>query len=149
MAQRIKPFVERIKPFLSSNGPMLTAIVIFILIYVMGGQLYPNMQKPQVFFNLFINAASLLIVSIGMTFRDHYQRDRSVRGRHDRPDLRRHSLFIGTWCKSLHCHALDVSHGNCFWVYLGMYHPFLESGTLYRDLDGPLFRTRDGLCHHP
>jgi ribose/xylose/arabinose/galactoside ABC-type transport system permease subunit len=68
MAQRIKPFVERIKPFLLSNGPMLTAIVIFILIYVLGGQLYPNMQKPQVFFNLFINAASLLIVSIGMTF---------------------------------------------------------------------------------
>ena len=34
----------------------------------MGGQLYPAMQKPQVFFNLFINTASLLIVSIGMTF---------------------------------------------------------------------------------
>jgi galactofuranose transport system permease protein len=26
------------------------------------------MQKPQVFFNLFINNASLLIISIGMTF---------------------------------------------------------------------------------
>lgn len=59
---------QRIKPFLLSNGPMLAAIVIFILVYVMGGQLYPNMQKPQVFFNLFINTASLLIVSIGMTF---------------------------------------------------------------------------------
>jgi simple sugar transport system permease protein len=47
---------------------MLAAIVIFILVYVMGGQLYPNMQKPQVFFNLFINTASLMIVSIGMTF---------------------------------------------------------------------------------
>jgi galactofuranose transport system permease protein len=68
MAQRIKPFLVRIRPFIFANGPMLTAIVIFILIYVMGGQLYPNMQKPQVFFNLFINAASLLIVSIGMTF---------------------------------------------------------------------------------
>jgi simple sugar transport system permease protein len=33
----------------------------------MGGRLYPAMQKPQVFFNLFINTASLLIVSIGMT----------------------------------------------------------------------------------
>jgi len=30
--------------------------------------LYPAMQKPQVFFNLFINTAALLIVSIGMTF---------------------------------------------------------------------------------
>ena len=59
---------QRIKPFLLNNGPMLAAIVIFILVYVIGGQLYPNMQKPQVFFNLFINTASLLIVSIGMTF---------------------------------------------------------------------------------
>jgi galactofuranose transport system permease protein len=68
MAQRIKPFWVKIRPFITSNGPMLTAIVIFILIYMLGGILYPNMQKPQVFFNLFINAASLLIVSIGMTF---------------------------------------------------------------------------------
>ena len=58
----------RIKHFLVNNGPMLTTIVIFILVYVMGGQLYPAMQKTQVFFNLFINTASLLIVSIGMTF---------------------------------------------------------------------------------
>ena len=58
---------QRIKPFLLSNGPMLTAIVIFILIYFLGGRLYPAMQKPQVFFNLFINTASLMIVSIGMT----------------------------------------------------------------------------------
>ena len=35
--------------------------------YVAAGQIYPAMQKPQVFFNLFINNASLLIVSIGMT----------------------------------------------------------------------------------
>lgn len=60
--------VQRIKPFLVNNGPMLTAIVVFILVYMMGGLLYPNMQKPQVFFNLFINTASLMIVSIGMTF---------------------------------------------------------------------------------
>ncbi len=59
---------QRIKPFLVNNGPMLTAIVVFILVYMMGGLLYPNMQKPQVFFNLFINTASLMIVSIGMTF---------------------------------------------------------------------------------
>ncbi len=36
--------------------------------YIAAGQVYPAMQKPQVFFNLFINNASLLIVSIGMTF---------------------------------------------------------------------------------
>jgi len=47
---------------------MLTAILIFIAVYVAGGLVYPVMQKPQVFFNLFINTASLMIVSIGMTF---------------------------------------------------------------------------------
>ncbi|MEJ2570889.1 MAG: hypothetical protein P8Z41_10360 [Anaerolineales bacterium] len=35
--------------------------------YFVGGRLYPAMRKPQVFFNLFINDASLLLVSIGMT----------------------------------------------------------------------------------
>ncbi|MFN8412047.1 MAG: hypothetical protein U0Z26_06635 [Anaerolineales bacterium] len=59
---------QRIKFFLLNHGPLLTTITIFILVYVAGGQLYPAMQKPQVFFNLFINTASLLIVSIGMTF---------------------------------------------------------------------------------
>jgi galactofuranose transport system permease protein len=59
---------QRIKHFLLNHGPLLTTITIFILVYVMGGRLYPAMQKPQVFFNLFINTASLLIVSIGMTF---------------------------------------------------------------------------------
>ena len=59
---------QRIKPFLVNNGPLLTTITIFILVYVMGGRLYPAMQKPQVFFNLFVNNAALLIVSIGMTF---------------------------------------------------------------------------------
>ena len=60
--------VQRIKSFLSKNGPLLTTIVIFIIVYYIGGQLYPAMQKNQVFFNLFINNASLLIISIGTTF---------------------------------------------------------------------------------
>jgi ribose/xylose/arabinose/galactoside ABC-type transport system permease subunit len=58
----------RIKNFIVKNAPLLTTITIFILVFIMGGVLYPAMQKPQVFFNLFINTASLLIVSIGMTF---------------------------------------------------------------------------------
>lgn len=59
---------NRIKLFLRNNGPLLTTITIFFLVFYLGGRLYPAMQKPQVFFNLFINTASLLIVSIGMTF---------------------------------------------------------------------------------
>ncbi len=59
---------QRTKLFLLNYGPLLTTITIFIAGYVIAGQMYPAMQKPQVFFNLFINNASLLIVSIGMTF---------------------------------------------------------------------------------
>jgi simple sugar transport system permease protein len=59
---------RRIKPFLLHYGPLLTTITIFILAYVIGAQMYPAMQKPQAFFNLFINNGSLLTVSIGMTF---------------------------------------------------------------------------------
>lgn len=59
---------RRIKLFVLSNGPLLTTITIFCVAYLAGGQLYPAMQKPQVFFNLFINNASLMLVSIGMTF---------------------------------------------------------------------------------
>jgi ribose/xylose/arabinose/galactoside ABC-type transport system permease subunit len=58
---------QRSKAFLVNNGPLLTTIIIFMIVYFIGGRLYPAMQKPQVFFNLFINNGTLLIVSIGMT----------------------------------------------------------------------------------
>ena len=58
---------QRFKTYLISNGPLLTTILIFIIVYIVGGLLYPAMQKPQVFLNLFINNASLLIISIGLT----------------------------------------------------------------------------------
>src|SRR5512139_4277717 len=58
----------RIKHFFVNNAFLLTTIAIFMLVYFLGGQLYPSMRKTQVFFNLFINTASLLIVAIGMTF---------------------------------------------------------------------------------
>jgi ribose/xylose/arabinose/galactoside ABC-type transport system permease subunit len=45
----------------------VTTVVVFILAFLIGGWLYPAMQSPQVFFNLFINGGSLLLVSIGMT----------------------------------------------------------------------------------
>ena len=61
MAQRIRLLVR-------NYGPLLTRILIFILAYAIGGWMYPKMQRPQVFLNLFINNGSLLLVSIGMTF---------------------------------------------------------------------------------
>ncbi len=59
--------IQRAKLFLFRNAAQLLAFGVFVLIYFIGGQLYPAMQKPQVFFNLFINDGSLLLVSIGMT----------------------------------------------------------------------------------
>ena len=58
---------QRTKFFLTRFGPLLLSFVVFVMVYVIGGQLYPAMQKPQVFFNFFINDASLLCVSVGMT----------------------------------------------------------------------------------
>jgi ribose/xylose/arabinose/galactoside ABC-type transport system permease subunit len=59
--------VRRIRPTLLGYAPLLTTITIFFLAYYIGAQMYPAMQNPQAFFNLFINYGSLLLVSIGMT----------------------------------------------------------------------------------
>jgi ribose/xylose/arabinose/galactoside ABC-type transport system permease subunit len=59
--------VQRIKPLLVRHGPLLLTFAVFLVVYFVGGQLYPTMQKPQVFFNFFINDSSLLLVSVGMT----------------------------------------------------------------------------------
>ncbi len=58
---------QRAKPLLLRYGSLLLTLAVFLLVYFVGGQLYPAMRKPQVFFNLFINDSSLLLVSIGMT----------------------------------------------------------------------------------
>jgi ribose/xylose/arabinose/galactoside ABC-type transport system permease subunit len=59
--------IQRVKPLLLRYGSLLLTFAVFLLVYFIGGQLYPAMRKPQVFFNLFINDSSLLLVSIGMT----------------------------------------------------------------------------------
>src|SRR5450756_864500 len=53
--------------FLIQNGGVLLTFAVFLTVFFVGGRLYPTMQKPQVFFNLFINDSSLLLVAIGMT----------------------------------------------------------------------------------
>ena len=58
---------HRISRFLIQNGGVLLPFAVFLVVFFIGGRLYPTMQKPQVFFNLFINDSSLLLVSIGMT----------------------------------------------------------------------------------
>src|SRR5271157_732339 len=58
---------QQAKLFFFRYGPLLLTFAVFLAVYFTGGLLYPVMQKPQVFFNLFINDGSLLLVSIGMT----------------------------------------------------------------------------------
>lgn len=57
----------QINRFLRQNGGVFLPLAVFLLVFFVGGRLYPAMQKPQVFFNLFINDSSLLLVAIGMT----------------------------------------------------------------------------------
>jgi ribose/xylose/arabinose/galactoside ABC-type transport system permease subunit len=59
--------IQRAKLILLRFGPLLLTFAVFVLVYFIGSRLYPTMRKPQVFFNLFINDGSLLLVSIGMT----------------------------------------------------------------------------------
>jgi galactofuranose transport system permease protein len=59
--------IQRAKLILLRFGPLLLTFAVFLLVYFIGSRLYPTMRKPQVFFNLFINDGSLLLVSIGMT----------------------------------------------------------------------------------
>ena len=59
--------IQRIKTFVLQYSSLLLTLVVFLLVYFIGGRLYPAMQKPQVFFNLFINDNSLLLVAIGQT----------------------------------------------------------------------------------
>jgi ribose/xylose/arabinose/galactoside ABC-type transport system permease subunit len=48
--------------------PVLATIGVFLAIYFYGALQYKGMRQPQVFMNLFLNNAFLLITSIGMTF---------------------------------------------------------------------------------
>ncbi|MBK8049381.1 MAG: sugar ABC transporter permease YjfF [Anaerolineales bacterium] len=48
--------------------PMLVSIGLFLLLYLYGIVQYKGFSSPQVFFNLLIDNAFLLITSIGMTF---------------------------------------------------------------------------------
>ena len=63
--------VEKIKNKLRGNGFLLAVtIVLFFVLYIAGAILYGNRNftSPQVFLNLFISNAGLIIAAVGMTF---------------------------------------------------------------------------------
>lgn len=56
------------KMFTNKNFSMMVTILLFILIFIIGAFTYTGFGSPQVFLNLFIDNAYLIVVSIGVTF---------------------------------------------------------------------------------
>jgi simple sugar transport system permease protein len=50
------------------NIPILVTIGLFILMFAAGSLAFPGFFAPQIFLNLFIDNAHLLIIAVGMTF---------------------------------------------------------------------------------
>ena len=127
------------------HGPLLTTIAVFVLIYVIGGQLYPAMQKPQVFFNLFINDASLLLVSIGMTFVILTGGiDLSVGGMVALTSTASAAL-LKAGVNPFIVMPLMIVHGHGLRRHDGQPHPLPQGPAVHRDVDGPVFRPRRGV----
>lgn len=62
--------IKKIRERLDGNSfLLLITIVLFIALYIVGVIIFntKNFGKPQVFFNLFINNASLIVAAVGMT----------------------------------------------------------------------------------
>jgi len=49
-------------------GPVLVTAVLFVVIFVVGGLRYRNFFSGQVFLNLFVDNAYLIVLAVGMTF---------------------------------------------------------------------------------
>ena len=118
-SSQLTSVAQRIKIFVVNNAPLLTTIIVFILVYNIGGRLYPAMQKPQVFVNLFINTASLMIVSIGTTLVIISKGiDLSVAGMIALTSAASAAL-LEKGMSSCSRYAVDVNYGDCVWVHPG------------------------------
>src|SRR3954451_11164878 len=49
-------------------GPVLVTLVLLIVIFLVGGLRYPGFLGGQVFLNLFVDNAYLIVLAVGMTF---------------------------------------------------------------------------------
>ncbi|MGN0902241.1 MAG: sugar ABC transporter permease YjfF, partial [Succinivibrio sp.] len=52
----------------SQNFPFYVTAVLFVLLFSMGAVAFEGFFSPQVFLNLFIDNAPLIIVTVGITF---------------------------------------------------------------------------------
>ena len=66
MICKLKPFVD--VAIASKYFSFIVTVLLFLILYGIGMASYQGFMKPQVFFNLFIDNAALIVVTVGITF---------------------------------------------------------------------------------
>lgn len=66
MIYKLKPFVDA--AIASKYFSFIVTVLLFLILYGIGMASYQGFMKPQVFFNLFIDNAALIVVTVGITF---------------------------------------------------------------------------------
>lgn len=66
MICKLKPFVEN--AIASKYFSFIVTVLLFFILYGIGMTSYKGFMRPQVFFNLFIDNAALIVVTVGITF---------------------------------------------------------------------------------
>ena len=147
MAQQIK-FVsflkqffawQRIKQFILNNGPLLTTITVFILVYFIGGQAISDHAKTPGVLQPVYQHRQPDDRFYWDDFCDHLKGiDLSVAGKIALTSVASAALLAkcASPCRG---DSLDAVNGDCFRVGVGQYYPLSKSGAVYRDLDGDVF----------
>jgi ribose/xylose/arabinose/galactoside ABC-type transport system permease subunit len=62
--------VDRVRDVFTSpkSGPVLVTAILFVAVFAIGGARYPAFLSGQVFLNLFVDNAYLIVLAVGMTF---------------------------------------------------------------------------------
>lgn len=66
MIYKLKPFLDN--AIASKYFSFIVTVLLFFILYGIGMASYKGFMRPQVFFNLFIDNAALIVVTIGITF---------------------------------------------------------------------------------
>lgn len=62
--------LDRVRDAFTSpkSGPVLVTAILFVAVFTIGGARYPAFLSGQVFLNLFVDNAYLIVLAVGMTF---------------------------------------------------------------------------------
>lgn len=66
MICKLKPFMDN--AIASKYFSFIVTVLLFFILYGIGMTSYKGFMRPQVFFNLFIDNAALIVVTVGITF---------------------------------------------------------------------------------